>query len=100
MLRRLLLLLSLLMALPVAAAPACHAPAEATATMAHGHGKHHAPAAPEPAHACLGCVPPATLLPGVLRAPPVLRAPLGIGPVAARAADPALAPVPPPPRRG
>lgn len=54
-LRALLLLLSLMMAVPAAAMPACH---EAQAAPAHAMaGKPHRAPEQAPQHACVGCVP-------------------------------------------
>lgn len=100
MLRALLLVLSLLLAVPTAAMPACHDPA---ATAQRGHdmsGEHHRQPDAAPAHACLGCIPPATLLATPLPAPSLAPA----SPSAPRIATLDLGrehrPLLPPPRLG
>ena len=68
MLRALLILLSLMLAAPVAAMPACHEEAS-TAAMTHGPGKHHRMPDTAPPHACFGCIPPADWIAPPLPAP-------------------------------
>lgn len=71
MLRALLLILSLLMAVPATAMPACH-DAGPPAQQAHGtSGERHRQPDAAPAHACLGCIPPASLLATPLPVPPL-----------------------------
>jgi hypothetical protein len=100
-LRRLLLLLALLLALPATARPACHDADAARVTQvsmhhAGGHGEHRA--APEIAHECVGCIPPDMLL-GVrvsgAMAPRALVIRVGHVPFAPGATN---APTPPPPK--
>ncbi len=95
MVRFLVLLLSLLLALPAAAVPACHQPAHEQAQV-----HHHAPAPAMVVHDCLGCIPP-----GDWRAARVAPAPLAataphLPAPAARVAGLATRPTPPPPRAG
>lgn len=112
-LRRLLLLLALLLALPATARPACHdfgamPSVQASADVMHGHvmGGHAAARRPGPAHVpaqqmthdCLGCIPPAMLLGARVEAAPMWRAVLTRTVQMVFAPGRASAPTPPPPK--
>lgn len=107
-LRRLLLLLALLLALPATARPACHdmgamPSAQASAHVMSGHaaarrpGPAHVPAH-RMTHDCLGCIPPAMLLGARVEAAPMWRAVLTRAVQMVFAPGRASAPTPPPPK--
>lgn len=103
-LRRLLLLLALIVALPATARPACH---DAGVPMAHaglaamsnhadGHGKdRQVPGAP---HDCLGCIPPDMLLGARVTGAVLPPARVVPAPAVVFAPGEALRPTPPPPK--
>lgn len=111
MLRRLLLLLALLLALPATARPACHdmgaARPLAMQTGEHGVTTHVHARGPDDAarpgdhamsHDCLGCIPPDMLLGARLGSRVVPRARVIPSPLIAFAPGEALRPTPPPPK--
>ena len=117
-LRRLLLLIALLLALPATARPACHDAgrpqpmpvsahtmngqhqAHASARSAHEYdgagGAHHA--AHGASHDCLGCIPPDMLLGARVDRAPAPRATVLRGTPVAFSPGEARAPTPPPPK--
>ena len=112
-LRRLLLLLALLLALPATARPACHdigampsVQASAHVTRGHVMSGHAAARRPGPAHIpahrmthdCLGCIPPAMLLGARVEAAPMWRTVPTRAVQMAFAPGRASAPTPPPPK--
>lgn len=95
MTRLIVLLLSLLLALPAAAAPPCHPHATTEA-----HAMHHAPAPPAAtvAHDCIGCIPPSDWLAARIAAPLVPIAQIRPRAPSAWRAGVSTRPTPPPPR--
>ncbi len=100
LLRLLLALFVVCLPLSASAAPVCTG-AMPGATMAHGGGDHHRPAREErvaPPHACIGCVPPGSLLAPRADAPVLFPATLDVGSIARLIVGATPPPATPPPR--
>lgn len=97
MARLLVMLLSLLLALPAVAVPACHQP---VASGAHAHHAHHDPTPPTAVatHDCIGCIPPSDWI-GARIACPLVAQDTRRRPAAVPLIPGAIVrPTPPPPR--
>lgn len=96
-LRALLLVLSLLLAVPAAAMPACH---DAPAASAHRTDGHDRPAPVDGPHVCAGCIPPSDWLAPRVAAPAMLPAATPTARVARLVLRQWTSPPLPPPRLG